>query len=131
MQGCFFFVYLWIMMNRLETGREGENIALRYLLKRGLTLCERNWRTGHLEIDLIMENNISIHFIEVRSLQNSEQVFPRDTVIKKKQKRIIRAAASYIYKKRIAKEVIFDIVSVVFSNNKYEVEYIENAFLPM
>ena len=44
-------------MERAE-GKIGENLALRYLERRGLRLLERNWRYGHLEVDLIMEDDL-------------------------------------------------------------------------
>lgn len=96
-----------------------------------MILHERNWRVGHLEIDLIMESNDLIHIIEVRSLQDAILVSPKETVIRKKQKRLIRAASAYVYKKNILKDVVFDIVSVIFKGDTYEIEYIEDAFLPL
>ena len=39
--------------HRLRLGRQGEDIACRYLESIGHTILERNWRSGHLEIDIV------------------------------------------------------------------------------
>ena len=38
---------------RIRVGKAGEDIAAGFLIKAGHTILERNWRSGHLEIDLI------------------------------------------------------------------------------
>lgn len=115
----------------VETGKAGEDAALEYLLEKGLVLRERNWRAKHLEIDLIMESRDYLHIIEVRSRMRHDPVEPKDTVDKKKQQRLIRAASSYIFKNDIRKDTLFDIVSVVFDGGKPQLEYIEDAFTPI
>ena len=48
------------MNSRGELGRRGETAALEYLRGFGMELVARNWRSGHLEVDLIMEDAVSI-----------------------------------------------------------------------
>ena len=36
-------------------GQIGEEEACRFLIRKGYTLLERNWRVGHLELDIIAE----------------------------------------------------------------------------
>ncbi len=113
-----------------ERGRLAEEIALQFLLERGLILRERNWRHGHCEIDLIMESREKIHIVEVRSLSEPSAVLPHETVIRKKQRRLIKTANSYILRANVDKEVGFDILSVLFRCSKIKVEYIPDAFIP-
>lgn len=117
-------------MTTVETGRIGEDAALEYLLKRGLWLRDRNWRVRHLEIDLVMEDAKRLHIIEVRSRKRHDPIEPKDTVDKRKQQRLIRAASSYIFQNHIFKDTVFDIVSVTFDDGFPEIEYIEDAFTP-
>ena len=43
------------MDEHLKTGATGEELACRYLESLGYTIHERNWRYGHLEIDIIAQ----------------------------------------------------------------------------
>lgn len=39
--------------HRQSIGKQGEDIACNLLRSMGHTILERNWRSGHLEIDII------------------------------------------------------------------------------
>ena len=112
-------------------GHLAENIALAYLQDRGLVLRDRNWHAKHLELDLVMENEKELHVVEVRSRRFPMLVAPLDSVRKKKQRNVIKAGSLYVYRNKINKEVVFDIVSIVFHDDRYDLEYVERAFLPM
>lgn len=116
-------------MNRVE-GKKGEDLALEFLLKRGLELRERNWRCGHLEIDLIMEDEKFVHIVEVRSRTVPYLVSPAESVATQKQRRIFRAAASYARRHYIRKEIIFDIVSITYEGENYDLEFLEGVLIP-
>jgi putative endonuclease len=112
-------------------GALSEKIALEYLLSLGFVLRDKNWRAGHKEIDLIMESPNYLHIVEVRSLRAPALILPQNSVKRGKQKLLIMAASSYVRKKRILKDVSFDIVSIIYYNGKFEIDYIPNAFLPI
>lgn len=114
-------------MKKSELGRRGEDIALEYLLSLGLELRERNFRSGHKEIDIIMESDEYIHIVEVRSSSIAD---PRESIGLKKQRYLISAARAYIGLKRVCKEVSFDVVTVLFDGLKTEIEYVPLAFYP-
>ena len=52
---------------RQKLGQVGEELACRYLTEIGHTVIERNWRSGHLEIDVISISPDGIHFVEVKT----------------------------------------------------------------
>ena len=54
-------------MGNLEVGKAGEDFACRYLLSKGYEILHRNYRSGHLETDIICENETHILFVEVKS----------------------------------------------------------------
>jgi putative endonuclease len=115
-----------------KIGKRGEDEALKYLQQMGMTLRERNWRSGHFEVDLIMEGAEALHIVEVKSLTTASggrSAF--DKVDTKKQKNLVRAARRYIALKGIKKEVQFDIVAVTFRGSKAEIEYVPSAYFPM
>lgn len=119
-----------IMATKRETGRRGEREAEMFLNDKGLRTLECNWQCSHKEIDLIMDEDNVIHFVEVRTLTAPSLLKPYETVGIAKQRNLIRAASSYLAIKRVRKEVSFDIVSVLFNNGRAEIEYFPNAFSP-
>lgn len=120
-----------IGLSRTECGRRGEDEALAYLLGKGMRLRHRNWRSGRNELDLVMEDGRSIRIVEVRSRTLPAAVPPQETVGTGKQRRLIRAAAAYAGRYRIRKEIVFDIVSVLFAQGTVRILYFPDAFLAM
>ena len=52
---------------RRRLGQQGEDIACAFLEGLGHQILERNWRSGHLEIDIISLGADGIHFVEVKT----------------------------------------------------------------
>lgn len=118
--------------NNNELGRLGEDAALEYLLQQGLSMRDRNWRSGHLELDLIMEAPHSLRIVEVKTLMRSDGFDPLDNMTPAKIKKVVAAARRYISAKAIRKDVSFDVVTVVVDNaGNCETTYIPDAFLPI
>lgn len=116
--------------SKVSTGRRGEREAENFLLMRGLRTLERNWRYSHKEIDLIMESEDSIHFIEVRSLTAPSLIKPYESLGFNKKKNLMIAASAYMAFNQINKEISLDVVSVQFFNDEVYIEYFCNAFTP-
>ena len=55
------------MEERAKLGKMGEEIALQFLIGKGMKLLARNWRNGHKVRDLIMEEENYLRIIEVRT----------------------------------------------------------------
>lgn len=115
---------------RGETGRRGEAEAERFLNRMGLRTLDKNWRAGHREIDLIMEWSDGIHFIEVKTLRTPNIREPYESINRKKQLLLLSAARVYLASRRINREALFDIVSVVIEGEDAKVEYFPDAFSP-
>lgn len=115
-------------------GNEGEQVAREYLITRGLTVRETNWRLGHLEVDIIAEEQDILHIIEVktRDKENVDDFDPMDSVDKKKQRRLIAAANSYVDYYRIDYEIEYDVMILIHDRQSgvYEIDFFENAFYP-
>ena len=122
-------------MNVLKTskiGQNGEEIACDFLLSRGHQILDRNWRSGHLELDIVSEDQEGLHFVEVKARTAPVTSAVSDQVNLIKQKRISAAALQYLNKKRlVGQEVFFDIVSVLFDGQETVVRYFPQAWIPM
>lgn len=119
------------MEKRAKLGKEGEDIALDFLIGKGMKLLARNWRNGHKELDLIMEEDKFLRIIEVRSRNYPNIVSPRETVGRKKQTLVIKAANAFVLEYHIQKEIVFDIISIIFNGPEYSIKYIPGAFTPI
>jgi putative endonuclease len=122
-------------MNVLHTsriGQAGEQMACDFLETQGHQILDRNWRTGHLELDIISEAPDGLHFVEVKARTAPVTTTVPDQVNVVKQKRISAAAGQYLNKKHMeGKEVFFDIVSVLFDGDETVVRYFPQAWIPM
>ncbi len=120
----------------MKLGRMAEEMACDFLVNQGHTILCRNWRSGHLELDVVSLDAAGIHFVEVKARVAPVQACPEESVDFRKQHRIIAAAQSYLHsaeKKVISaqNEVFFDIFSVIFEGEKVEAQWFPQAFIPI
>lgn len=119
------------MAEHNELGKWGEDVAVAYLLRKGYTILERDWHSGHRDIDIIAlnEERDMLVFVEVKTRRNRMFTDPIDAVNFQKIRNLRRAANHYIKYRCIDLEVRFDIISIVGQlNMEPEVEHIEDAF---
>ena len=120
---------------RQDLGRQGEDIACEFLTGKGHTILARNWRSGHLEIDIISFDSEGIHFVEVKTRRHSIQAPPQDNVDIMKQRRIAKAAQAYLRTRKglpyTCLESMFDIVAVTFRGDEADIELFEQAYIPI
>ncbi|MGE4529916.1 MAG: YraN family protein [Acidithiobacillus sp.] len=81
---------------RQQLGQEGENRALTMLLAAGTKLISRNFRCRSGEIDLIVLDDESLVFVEVRQRTHNRQGDAAASVNTRKQQRLIRAAQYFL-----------------------------------
>ena len=120
----------------MSLGRRGEDVACGFLSGKGHTIVERNYRSGHLEIDIITLDKDGVHFVEVKSRVAPVAVSPEENVTAAKQKKVVDAALRYLHTskdKRLSAdlEVSFDVVAVTFDGGGEIVEWFPNAYYPM
>ncbi len=112
----------------------GEQEAAKMLEDKGFRIIARNWRMGHLEVDLIAENRKEIVFAEVKTRSSAYGgLMPEQYVDEAKRQRIVAAANAYIKYHRIEKNPRFDIIGLLIDPETQEITYrchLENAFIP-
>lgn len=120
---------------RRDLGKAGEDLACRLLTQMGHTILERNWRSGHLEIDVISFDAEGIHFVEVKTRRLSIQAPPQENVGRTKQQRIVKAALAFLHSKEGLPygehECMFDVIAVTFEKNGPRTEWIPQAYIPI
>lgn len=113
-----------------QRGQWAEQIALDYLVREKLKLLSRNFHGRRGEIDLIMLDNETIVFIEVRYRINNNYLHALETINEKKCSRIIKTSQQYLQANRwtTKNSCRFDVITVTGESNNPEIIWIKNAF---
>lgn len=109
-----------------ETGRLGEEQAVRFLQKKGVRILERNFQDRNGEIDLIAEEDGVLLFIEVKYRRSSRYGEPEEAVTVEKQRKISRTALYYLHRTQEGRQtpMRFDVISVTDKS----IRWIRDAF---
>ena len=114
---------------RQALGEFGERIAERWLRQRGWRLVQRRFRSGHRDIDLVVENEGLVAFVEVKARQGDTFGDPVAAVNWKKQKELGRSARVWIARHGRKEEAYrFDVVGVLVDGERVRIRHVENAF---
>jgi putative endonuclease len=85
------------MAKHNETGRIGEDIAEKYLKRKGFEIVERNYRKPYGEIDIVArERGGKLHFVEVKTVSWETLYRPEDNLTPWKLKKLSRAFQVYL-----------------------------------
>lgn len=111
-------------------GAWAEELALRFLLDRGLALVTRNYRSRRGEIDLVMREGEALVFVEVRYRRNGAFGAGAETVDWRKRSRLAASAAHFLHTHPGASRLPcrFDVVSVDGADPA--VQWVRAAFEP-
>ena len=106
-------------------GKEGEEIARKYLENKGYKIIECNYRTKRAEIDIIArlrqgfggQGKDILVFVEVRTKHHEQFGTPEDTINYQKRKRLQKNAAAYVHRKRYEGSYRIDAVCLLIDEN--------------
>ncbi len=118
--------------NKRDIGKEGEDIAAKYLIEKGFNIVARNYHYSTKgEIDIIANDKNQLVFIEVKSRINLEYGEPEYAINPKKIRQIKKMAELYLFDKEIEEaDCRFDIVAIILGDGKNpEINHYENAFM--
>ena len=108
-------------------GKIGEEEACRYLIRKGYTLLERNWRVGHLELDIIAEWYGEIIFVEVKTRSNEDFAPAISAIDDEKFKNLRIAAGQYLHLNHLDQPIRFDIITVVGTHKPFTITHYEGG----
>ncbi len=77
-------------------GEAGERLAAAWLERAGCRILDRNYRCPGGEIDVVAEERGELVFVEVRTRRVGGLVGPEESVTRRKQERLLRAAHHYL-----------------------------------
>ena len=115
--------------NKVKSGLFGQEKAEYFLKDKGMALIAANFRTPSGEIDLIMQDDDYIVFVEVKYRRGTEYGLPGESVNLLKQRRIKKSALYYIMKYPVHNQDFrFDTVEILDTPEGLLINHIEDAF---
>ena len=111
-------------------GDKIENLAEQFLVNNQQILIERNFYSRFGEIDLIMQDNDTLCFVEVRHRKSDKYGSAAESITPAKQKKIQKTALFFIQKNPKYKSFNyrFDAVLSQGKDSDIQFEWLKNAF---
>lgn len=105
----------------LKVGRLGEELAKKYLEKKGYRILEQNWRTKRGEIDIIAKKGDVLVLVEARTKVGEQFGSPEDTLTYGKKRRLLWNAKAYVANKKYKGLYRIDAVCIVLRGDGTEI----------
>lgn len=123
----------WQAKDSNRVGQQAEQAALNFLKQQGLTFVARNYHCRQGEIDLVMLDQKSLVFIEVRYRKSTKFGSSAESVSTSKQQKLIRCAEHYLLHKSQGGTPAcrFDVIAIYPSGtdkSSLQFDWIKNAF---
>ena len=107
----------------------GERVAARWLRARGYRIVSSRWRCGHRDLDLVIERDGLVAFVEVKARNAASFGGPLRAVGWRKQRELMRSAMTWCDRHgRPGTCYRFDVFGVLLDGARVRVRHIEDAF---
>lgn len=107
----------------------GEQIAARWLTRKGWRIVYRRFRNGRRDIDIVVQRDALVAFVEVKARAGAEFGDPVEAVDHRKQRELAKSAHVWIDRHGRAEESYrFDVVGVLLDGERVLVKHVEDAF---
>ncbi|HEU0050541.1 MAG TPA: YraN family protein [Patescibacteria group bacterium] len=111
---------------RKDFGRRGESFAAAYFLQKGFHIVARNWSCRFGEIDLIVEREGVIHFVEVKTRHSLNYGYPEEAITKKKLDHLAKAIEWFLRTGECSRYQVDALAVVKKQDGSLDVEWIQN-----
>lgn len=112
-----------------ELGKKGEDLAVRFLKKKGYQIIERNYVCKMGEMDIIASEKDTLVFVEVKTRTSITFGPPQLAVNPKKQSQMSKVALNFLKEKELEDvKARFDVVAILLGPKGAEIELIKDAF---
>lgn len=111
----------------MKLGCWGEDIAEKYLKKKGYIIVARNFRCRLGEIDIIALDGTKLVFAEVKTRQNQSYGLPCEAVNTQKIRHLKRMSAYYMALNfNEDRDVRLDVIEILMLEGRPYIRHIEN-----
>ena len=112
----------------MSLGEFGEYLAENYLIRKGYSILERNFRCRMGEIDIIAMDGDVIVFTEVKTRRNCKFGLPCEAVTSEKIRHLKRAAAYYVMSSAFEQyDMRIDVIEILILNGKQYFHHLKNV----
>ena len=113
-----------------QIGQSAELDACDYLQKMGFVLLEKNFSCKQGEIDLIMQDQDDIVFVEVRVRHSIVFGNALESITRSKMNKLIRTATYFLQLRKWLYKVNsrFDVIAIQPVHGEMQLEWLKNAF---
>ena len=113
-----------------ELGKWGEMLAAEFVEKKGYEIIERDWKSGHHDLDIIARDEYTLVIIEVKTRRNRLFGNPEEAIDYKKRQSLQSAINHYVKSHHVNVPVRFDIISIVGTiGSTPEIDHIKDVTL--
>jgi len=116
-------------VNKRILGKVGETIAARYLERRGFSVLARNWTCRWGEIDLVVQNEDLLVFVEVKMRNTFVNAHAFEAINFYKRKSLQRSINIFLASQRVIKPWRFDVLCITKQDKSYKIDYYEYVSL--
>ena len=114
---------------RLDLGKEGEELALKKIKRLGYKCIARNYRCLLGEVDLIASHEDCLVFIEIKTRKGKSLGYAKEAIDGRKRRQLSKVALAYMKSNNCSDtKSRFDVVAINLRDGKEEIEVIQNAF---
>ena len=119
-----------MLTDKQKLGKNGEALALQYLMNKGYNKIAQNYLYGKGEIDIICGYENDLIIVEVKSVRVDGYGSGEERITPKKQKMIIETTYGFLAENEKYEDygVRFDVVVVNFKKYPAEIVHYESAF---
>lgn len=110
---------------RQTIGRRGEELAAAFLRTKGFKVVAQNWSTRLGEIDLIVERNGEVRFIEVKCRSSLKYGYPEEAITKTKRAHLAHAMELWLRSHPVTRYQADAVAILLRSNREPEIHWIE------
>jgi len=112
---------------RQEVGQKGEDLAVKFLRKKGYKIIERNFRADRFgEIDIIAKDKNEFVFVEVKTKTDDQFGSPEEEFTYQKKKKMYRAIQNYLFKKYLTnQDWRADLIAIDIVDEKIDIRHYE------
>ncbi|RNC84369.1 MAG: YraN family protein [Balneola sp.] len=111
-------------------GNKAEDLACEFLLTKGWEILDRNYYSGHSEVDIIAKDDSFIVFLEVKMRSSTKFGSPLEHVTEAKVAHVFKAAETWVIENNAHDSPLrFDVISILKEENLPPlIEHIPDAF---